>query len=103
MSASPYGDPRNGATSRDLLDDGKMEQIRELLYGEFKRDNDARIALLEARVRELESGLHRKLDAIQMRLESLGTEIRSDRTAAFDELAASVTELGERVRRISRT
>ncbi|MFM9943537.1 MAG: hypothetical protein ACKVP7_29065 [Hyphomicrobiaceae bacterium] len=102
MSVSPYSDLRNGAPPRDLLDD-KMEQIRELLYGEFKRDNDARIALLESRVRELEAGLHRKLDAIQARLDSLGSEIRNDRTAAFDELAASVTELGDKVRRISRT
>lgn len=99
---TPFSDLRStNALARELLDD-KMEQIRELLYGEFKRDNDARIALLEARVRELESGLHRKLDAIQSRLETLTVEIKSDRLAAFDQLASAVTELGDRVRHISR-
>ncbi len=102
MSASPFPDYRNGAAARDPLDD-KMEQIRELLYGEFKRDSDARIALIEARVRELEQGLHRKLDAIQARLDLLGSEVRGERHAAFDELALSVFELGERVRRLSRS
>lgn len=101
MSTTPFGDLRNGALGREFGDD-RMDQIRELLYGEFKRDNDARIALLEARVRELEAGLHRKLDAITDRLERLGTEIKDDRAATFNELAASVTELGDRVRRISR-
>ncbi|HEX4893845.1 MAG TPA: hypothetical protein VFV47_11185 [Hyphomicrobiaceae bacterium] len=80
-----------------------MEQIRELLFGEFKRDNDARFALVEARVRELEAGIHRKLDAIQVRLETLASDIRSDRNAAFDELSSSVVELAERIRRLSRT
>lgn len=102
MTASSHFDPRHGLGGRDLIED-KMEQIRELLFGEFKRDNDARFALVEARVRELEAGIHRKLDAIQVRLETLASDIRSDRNAAFDELSSSVVELAERIRRLSRT
>ncbi len=90
---------------RDPMDD-KMEQIRDLLYGEFKRDSDARIALIEARVRELEAGLHRKLDVIQSRLEALATDLktdqRQDRERAFDQLSLNVLELGENIRRIAR-
>ena len=102
MSASFYSDLKNGAVVRDIPDD-KMDQIRELLYGEFKRDSDARIALIEARVRELETGLHRKLDAIQTRIETLAGDLRNDRTATFDELSTSVLDLAERIRRISRS
>lgn len=101
MSASFLSELKNGSIGRDALDD-KMEQIRELLYGEFKRDSDARIALIEARVRELESGIHRKLDAIQARIETLSGDMKSDRKAAFDDLSHSVLELGERIRTISR-
>ena len=104
MSTSPFGDYRNGIngfSAHDPLDD-KMQQIRELLFGEFKRDSDARIALVEARVRELEQGLHRKLDAIQARLETLAGDVAAERRQSFDQLAASVTELGERVRQIGR-
>lgn len=80
-----------------------MEQIRDLLYGEFKRDSDARLALLEARVRELEVGMHRKLDAIQAKLESLSGEIKSGRSSDLAELARGVGELSERIHRISST
>lgn len=101
MSASFYPEHRNGAGNRDPMDD-KMDQIRELLYGEFKRDSDARIALIEARVRELESGLHRKLDAIQERIEALSKDVQTDRTASFEELSQSVLDLGQRIRNLSR-
>ena len=102
MSAAFFTELRNGSSVKDSFDDNKMEQIRELLYGEFKRDSDARIALIEARVRELETGLHRKLDAIQKQIEDLSGTMKSDRSASFDELSRSVLELGERIRSISR-
>ena len=102
MTATLQSELRNGSLLRDPIDD-KMEQIRELLFGEFKRDSDARLALVEARVRELEAGLHRKLDAITARLEALSTEIRGDRNASFEELSLSVLELAERIRRLTRT
>lgn len=100
MTTSTFPDSRAGAHGRDSLDD-RMEQIRELLYGEFKRDSDARLALLEARVRELESGMHRKLDVIQARLESLATEIKGQRSQSFEDLAAGVDQLGQRIRDLS--
>lgn len=77
-----------------------MHQIRELLFGEFKRDSDARLALIEARVRELEQGLHRKLDAIQARLDTLGADVSADRRRSLDQLASSIDELGDKIRRI---
>lgn len=101
MSTAFFTELRNGTNSRDSFDDNKMEQIRELLYGEFKRDSDARIALIEARVRELETGLHRKLDAIQVQIEALSGSMKSERRASFDELSRSVLELGERIRSIT--
>lgn len=98
MSTHPFGDYRNGAPGQEPFD--KMQQIRDLLFGEFKRDNDARLALIEARVRELEAGLHRKLDAIQARLDALAGEVTDERRRSFDTLAQSLAELGDKVRRI---
>ena len=102
MSAAFFTELRNGVNSRDSNIDDKMDQIRELLYGEFKRDSDARIALIEARVRELESGLHRKLDAIQAQIEALSGSVKSDQAQSFDELSRSVLELGQRIGQIRR-
>jgi hypothetical protein len=101
MSTSPFGDYRNGSAALEPFDD-KMQQIRDLLFGEFKRDSDARLALIEARVRELEQGIHRKLDAIQARLDQLAGDVAVDRRQSFDELARHVVELGERIGQISR-
>jgi hypothetical protein len=101
MSTSPYSEFRNGIATHEPLDD-KMHQIRELLFGEFKRDSDARLALIEARMRELEQGLHRKLDAIQSRLDLLAGDMVADRRQSFDDLARSVVELGERIGQIGR-
>lgn len=100
MSAHDFPEPdrgRNGA----LVLDPKMDQIRELLFGEFKRDSDARIALIDSRVRELEIGLNRKLDNIQTQLAAIASDLRSDRRTSFKELSESVSELADRISRIS--
>lgn len=101
FNSSPFSEYRNGHPAHEPFED-KMQQIRDLLFGEFKRDSDARLALIEARVRELEQGLHRKLDAIQARLDTLAVDVAAEKRQTFDQLAASVTELGERVRQIGR-
>ena len=101
MNNQPYGDLKNGNDLMEPFDD-KMQQIRDLLFGEFKRDSDQRLALIEARVRELEQGLHRKLDAIQARLDALSGDMVADRRQSFDELSRQVVALGEKIGHIGR-
>ena len=98
MNATTLGELRATAASRELSDD-KMQQIRELICGELQRASDARIAMLESRVRELETGLHVRLDLIQARLDALFGEITAERRTAFEDLARHVVELGDRIRR----
>lgn len=100
MNATSLGELRNGAAPAEATDD-KIEQIRDLLYGEFKRDHDVRLNTLESRVKELEGDLQRKLEAIQARLEALASENAAERRSSFDELSRSIFELGDRIRRIS--
>lgn len=99
MSTSPFGEYRNGVAAAEPFED-KMHQIRELLFGEFKRDSDARLALIEARVRELEQSMSRKLDAIQASLDALGKDVTTDRRRSLDQLAQGIADLSEKVRRI---
>jgi polyhydroxyalkanoate synthesis regulator phasin len=100
MNATSPAELRSGGASDEAVDD-KLEQIRELLYGEFKRDHDSRLKNLEAQVKELEASLHRKLDAIQTRIEAMVSENATERRTSFDELSRSIFELGDRIRRIS--
>lgn len=100
MNATSIAELRGGGLPPEVADD-KLDQVRDLLFGEYRRESDARIIALESRVRELESGVHRRLDLIQARLEALTNELASGQRASFDELSRSVFELGDRIRRIS--
>jgi hypothetical protein len=94
-------DIKNGATPRDLPD-VKMDQIRELLFGELQRQSEQRLSGLEARVRELETALNHRLDAMQARIDAFAAETSGDRRITLDELARGVADLGERIKRIPR-
>ena len=99
MNATSFAEFRNGAISASQNDE-KMDQIRELLFGDYQRQSEARLALLEARVRELEFAVHHRLDAIQGRVEQVAGQTSADQRSAFDELARGVAELGDRIRHI---
>ena len=101
MNATSLAELRNGAAGRDATDDARMDQIRELLFGDFKRENDARMALLEARVREIEQALHRRVDLLQTRLDALVGETGAQRRQAHEELSRGLVELSDRIRRLN--
>ena len=99
MNATSLNELRNRS---DQATDEKMDQVRELLFGDYQRRTDAHIGLLEDRIRELELSLHRRLDALQARIDALSAEIDANQRSALDEIANGMKELGDRVRRIPR-
>ena len=98
MNVTRHNQFKTGALPRELGDD-KMQQIRELLFGEFERQNLAKQAELEARIKELELGVHQRLDALQARLDELSSSISANHRSAFEELAQGMSELSERIRK----
>jgi len=82
------------------MSDEKMEQVRELLFGEFEKQTEQRVMALETRVRELEVGLHRQLDAMQARIEALSGEVDASQRTTHQEIASGLQDLAERVRRV---
>ena len=104
MNATSLNALRNAtASSTGDLGDERMEQIRELLLGDQMRHSETRLAAIESRLHALETDLGHKFDAIQARIEALAGETQGEQRAAFDELARSIEELGDRVRTITRT
>lgn len=101
MNAPSLSELRNGLSAREMQDE-RMDQIRDLLFGDYQRSSEARIAALEIRLRELEGSLERRLDALQARLEALSGEVDAGKRSAFDELSKGIEELGARIRQISR-
>jgi hypothetical protein len=99
MNATSYAEFRAAAGPANLNDD-KMDQVRELLFGEYQRQSEARLALLEARVRELELSLQRRLEALEGRVEQIVNRVDAEQRATVEELGRGIADLGERIRRI---
>jgi len=101
MNAPTMNDLRNAVPARDFVDD-RMSQVRDLLIGDHVRANEARIAAIELRIRDLETELAQRLNVLQQRIETLASDTTVDRQTAFDELARSVADLGDKIRVIAR-
>jgi len=99
MNATSLEELRAGLASE--LRDDKMEQVRELLFGDQVRELQARIAALEQKQQEFQISVSRQFDAIAARIEALAGETDAERRSAFEELSRSVLDLGERIRAAS--
>lgn len=97
MNATSLDEIRNGGGQ---LADEKMDQVRDLLFGEYQRKTEAHIALLEQRVREMEISVHRRLDALQARIDAVAAEGDASQRSSLDELAAAMSDVSERIRKI---
>jgi hypothetical protein len=93
LNGTSYAQPRDAGFDqvRDLGDDTSMERIRDLLFGEMRRQWDARLQTLETRLQMLED----KVDALRH-------EARTDREEHLAALAQGIDELGLHVRRLNR-
>lgn len=102
MNATSLDELRSGSQSRSAVDE-KMEQVRELLVGEDLRRTEARFAAIELRIRELETTLGQRLDALTARLDAMAGELTAERRGSFEELARCVAGLGDEIRRIGKS
>ena len=100
MNAPSFNDLIS-ADGRDAADE-KMQQVRELLFGDAIRIMETRIHALERRLNDFEVGLVRQLDALETRMQTFAGSAETDRQAAFEVLARSIGDLSEQVRRIAR-
>jgi archaellum component FlaC len=101
MNATSLSALRTAPQARDSQDE-RMDQIRELLVGDILRQTEARLDNLESRLKDLESTVSSRVSALHARIEALSGEVGADRRSTFDELAKSVLELGEHIKRIAR-
>jgi polyhydroxyalkanoate synthesis regulator phasin len=97
MNATNLDELRNSAGT---VTDEKMDQVRDLLFGEYQRKTEAHIGLLEERVRELETSVHRRLDAMQARIDAVAAEVDASQRSSLDEIAKGMQDLSERIRNI---
>lgn len=101
MNATSLNELRATLAQRDVKDE-RMDQVRQLLFGDAIRDFDIRMTAIETRIRELDTSVARQLDAISARIAALSGEMDASRRSAFEQLSKNLLELGEHVRGISK-
>lgn len=104
MTATSLDALRTGVPERPerQVTDERMQQVRDLLLGEDLRRTEDRLTAIENHIRTLETDVSRRLDALQARIEALSGEVAGERRAAFDEVAQGISDLGQRIKQISR-
>jgi uncharacterized protein involved in exopolysaccharide biosynthesis len=68
----------------------EIDQVRNLLFGEMQRENEKRIATLEAQLRELHMTMERRLAA-------MAAETAASHANFVNALGAAVAELGQHI------
>jgi uncharacterized protein involved in exopolysaccharide biosynthesis len=68
----------------------EIDQVRNLLFGEMQRENEKRIATLEAQLRELHLTMERRLAA-------MAAETAASHANFVNALGAAVAELGQHI------
>ncbi|MDX2258467.1 MAG: hypothetical protein NW205_06065 [Hyphomicrobiaceae bacterium] len=101
MNATSRDELRQAQALRQVQDE-KMEQVRELLIGDLMRQNELRLAAMEARLRQLEVELGGRIEALRMRLDAVAGEVSASQRGALDDLARGIDDLGARVRQLAR-
>ena len=101
MDLTGLSELRNGAAGTARAED-RMEQVRELLFGDTRRQLEWQISTLESRLREIEISLLRRVEELEARLDTMATLDAKARSDAFDELSRGIGELSARIRGIAR-
>lgn len=91
------------SSGMDNVPDEKMEQVRELLFGGYQRQMANRAEHLEQRMRELETLVARRLDAMDARIEALAGEVDATQRTTLEEIARGMQQLSDGIRGIRRS
>ena len=114
MNFNPVGGIRAELAQRaPLVDQGdRMEQIRDLLVGDLRREINGMVARLEQRLAGVEVELQQRMGVLEARIDQLETsvyrgngalesrvrELDAERRASFTALSEGVASLADRVR-----
>jgi len=99
MSAPSLTELKKSVSSQKLTDE-KMEQVREILFGDYERQIEDRVTVLEERIESLELSLNGRLDALQVRLDAVLAKIDATQLQALSEIGHGLQELAERVKSV---
>lgn len=75
-----------------------MEQMRELLFGDTKRETDKELAKLEQKLEVMRKEFAARCDALDARLAEFARDAQNGQAESLAAIGGALAELGERIK-----
>jgi hypothetical protein len=95
--SSEQNEDGTGASPRD-----PMEQVRELLFGETKRNVEQSAHVLEARVDAMRAEFLSRFASLESRLNELSRETKQDQAQSIETIGSAIAQLGDSLQTLGR-
>jgi len=89
-----------GAAKRAPLD--PMEQVREILFGELKRNAEQTIGALDAKVDAMRAEFLSRFASLESRLNELSRETKQDQAQSIETIGSAIAQLGDSLQSLGR-
>lgn len=80
-----------------------IDQVRDLLFGEAKREHDTRIAELDLTVRRMQSHFAAQLVAVEARVEAMSQALSSRHEESLRRIGEAMVSLGHQIAALGRS
>lgn len=74
-----------------------IEQVRDLLFGEAKREHDTRIAELDLAVRSMQSRIAEQLSAMEARMDVMSQTLSAKHEESLRRIGDAIVSLGHQI------
>lgn len=74
-----------------------IEQVRDLLFGEAKREHDNRIADLDLTIKRMQSNIAEQLSAMEAKMEAMSQALSSRHDESLRRIGEAIVSLGHQI------
>lgn len=100
-AADPIETAPAGAAAAAVIGAGAIDQVRELLFGDNKREHESRLEELDRRLEALRDDMNARFASLEATVARLDKEAEQRRLAGIDAIGRAIGELGLAVRAIA--
>lgn len=74
-----------------------IDQVRDLLFGEARREHDNRIAELDLTIKRLQSRFAEQLSAMEAKMEAMSVTLSSRQDESLRQIGEAIVSLGRQI------
>ena len=94
------GDGAQAGIASVMSENETINQVRELLFGGEKRSTDQRFRDADDKLEALRADMLARFSMLESQLAETHRQLDNQHNAAVDEIAAAITDMGARVRKL---